>query len=335
VKQVRVHGPADVRLDEVDEPQMGERDAVVGVVACGVCGSDLKYIEMGGVAGPAPEPMSLGHEISGVVEALGTSVTGISVGDRVVVHPGNDQLGRIGNGAPEGGLTPRLLVREAAGGGRLYPVPEGLDLTVAALSEPIAVGMNAVDRADCGPDSKVAIFGCGPIGLAALATLVDRGNDQVVAVDLSVRRLSLALELGAAAALDPGEGELWERLKDIHGAVPFMLGPMAGTDSYIEASGDGSVIGDVLANAKPGARLSVVALHYRDIPVSFLMVLMKQLTIGGAMEYPAHFESAIDLLTRRDLSPLITHRYPLDEFPTALQTLGTSRNCGKVMITIP
>lgn len=335
MRQVRIHGPADVRLDEVDEPKMGGRDAVVGVAACGVCGSDLKYIEMGGVAGPVHEPMALGHEIAGVVEAVGSSVTGVSVGDRVVVHPGNDQLGRIGNGAAEGGLTTRLLVREVAGGGRLYPVPDGLDLTVAALAEPLAVGMNAVDQADCGPSTKVAIFGCGPIGLAALATLVDRGNEHVVAVDFSARRLELALELGAAAGLDPGQGELWERLKDIHGTAPFMLGPTAGTDAYIEASGAGSVIPEVLANAKPGARLSVVALHYQDIPVSFLLVLMKQFTIRGAMEYPKHFESAIELLTRNDLSPLVTHRYPLDQFPAALELLSTSRDCGKVMMTIP
>lgn len=335
MQQIRVHGPADVRLDEVGEPQMGARDAVVRVAACGVCGSDLKYIELGGIAGPAREPMALGHEITGIVEAVGSAVNGVSVGDRVVVHPGNDRLGRIGNGAPEGGLTPRLLVREAAGGRRLYQVPEGLDLTVAALAEPLAVSMNAVDQADCQPDSKVAIFGCGPIGLAALATLVDRGNEHVVAIDLSARRLSLALELGAAAAIDPTDGQLWERLKEIHGTAPFMFGPTADTDAYIEASGAGSVIIDVVANAKPGAYLSVVALHYQDIPVSFLMVLMKQLTIRGAIEYPERFESAIELFAARDLSPLITHRYSFDQFPAALEILGKSRDYGKVMITIP
>ena len=81
--------------------------------------------------------------------------------------------------------------------------------------------------------------------------------------------------------------------------------------------------------------MSVVALHYADIPVSFLMLLMKQFTICGAMEYPARFESAIELLARRDLSAMITHRYPLDDFARALDTLGGSRECGKVMITIP
>jgi threonine dehydrogenase-like Zn-dependent dehydrogenase len=253
----------------------------------------------------------------------------------VVVHPGDDQLGRIGNGAGEGGLTPHVLVRDAARGDRLYPVPDDLDLEVAALAEPLAVGMNAADRAEVGAEDQVVIFGCGPIGLAALATLVDRGNDHVIAVDLSTRRLELARELGAQAAIDASRGSVWGQIKELHGTAPFMFGPTAATDAYIEASGAPAVIREVLDNAKPLARLSVVALHYDDIPVSFLMLLMKQFTIRGAMEYPARFEAAIELLGRRDLSSMITHRYTLDRFADALATLGGSRECGKVMITIP
>jgi (R,R)-butanediol dehydrogenase / meso-butanediol dehydrogenase / diacetyl reductase len=332
---VRVHGPDDVRLDDVSAPEMGPRDAIVRVAACGVCGSDLKYIALGGVAGPGPDPMPLGHELAGTVTDVGAEVTGITVGDRVVVHPGDDELGRMGNGAAEGGLTPRVLVREAARGNRLYPVPDTIDLEVAALAEPLAVGMNAADRAQVGPDDSVVIFGSGPIGLAALATLVDRGNERVIAIDLSSRRLDLAAELGAQATINGADPDLWDQVKALHGTAPFMFGPTAGTDAYIEASGAASVVRAVLDNAKPLARMSVVALHYADIPVSFLMLLMKQFTMCGAMEYPARFEAAIELLARRDLSALITHRYPLDDFARALATLGGSRECGKVMITIP
>lgn len=331
---VRVHGPGDVRLDEVEAPRMGPRDAIVQVAACGVCGSDLKYIEMGGVAGPGPEPMPLGHEMAGVVAAVGAEVTAVAVGDRVVVHPGDDELGRIGNGASDGGLGPRLLVREAARGDRLHHVPDDLDLAVAALAEPLAVGMNAVDRAEVRPDDKVVIFGAGPIGLAALATLVDRGVEHVIAVDLSPERRDLAVRLGAEAALDGGDDDLWAQVEAHHGTAPFMFGPTAGTDVYIEASGAPSVIKAVLDHAKPRSRLSVVALHYADIPISFLTLLMKQFTITGAMEYPARFADAIELLARRNLSAMITHRFTLDEFSDALATLDASRACGKVMITM-
>ncbi|HEX3980610.1 MAG TPA: alcohol dehydrogenase catalytic domain-containing protein [Acidimicrobiales bacterium] len=331
--QVRVHGPGDVRVDEVAEPRPGRKDVIVRVAACGICGSDVSYIKMGGIAGPTGTPMCLGHEMAGVVDWVGPDVTTAHVGDRVVVQPGSDQLGRIGNGAPEGGLTPLLLVTEADRG-RLHHVPDDLAIDVAAFAEPLAVGMHAADQAEVQPGEGVAVFGCGPIGLAAIATLIDRGHERVVAVDLSSTRLDLALELGAQAALDPGETDVWEELARLHGTAPFTFGPTPATSAYIEASGWAGVIGDVLDHAPVGGRLSVVALHYDPIPTSYLMLLMKQFTIRGSMEYPPRFGDAIDLLARTDLSALITHRFPLERFGDALTTLERSEACGKVLVTI-
>ena len=121
----------------------------------------------------------------------------------VVVHPVDEELGRLGSGAGEGGLTPLLLVREAAKGRRLFPVPDRMPLEVAALAEPTGVSMQAVNQAEVQPGDTVAVFGCGPIGLLAIATLADRGITDVVAVDLSPRRLELAGEFGAAHLLNP------------------------------------------------------------------------------------------------------------------------------------
>jgi threonine dehydrogenase-like Zn-dependent dehydrogenase len=334
VQQVRVHGPGEVRLDEVEAPTPGPRDAVVRIEACGVCGSDLGYIRMGGLAGPGGAPMPLGHEMAGVVEVVGEQVDAVAPGDRVVVHPGDDDLGRIGNGSPEGGLAPRLLVRDAARGDRLVAVPADLPLEVAALAEPLAVGMRAVDQADVRPGQSVAVFGCGPIGLAAVATLVDRGVDDVVAVDLSATRRDLAVLLGARRAVDPTTDDAFSVLAELHGTTPFMFGPAPATDAYIEASGSDRVITEVIERCRPSAHLCVVALHHQPVPVSFLLVLMKQLTIRGSMEYPPRFADAVDLLTRRDLSPMITHRFPLERIDDALALLEAGRDCGKVMITV-
>jgi threonine dehydrogenase-like Zn-dependent dehydrogenase len=333
MRQVRVHGPDDVRVDEVDPPAPGPRDAVVHVAACGICGSDLSYIRMGGMAGPGPEPLCLGHEMAGVVDWVGAEVDRVRVGDRVVVEPGNEQLGRIGGGGPEGGLTPELLVREADAG-LLHPVPDALSLEVAAFAEPLAVGMHAVEQADVQPGEGVAVFGCGPIGLAAIATLVDRGHDRVVGIDLSPTRLALAEGLGAQAALDPSQVDVWEELSRLHGTAPFMFGPTPATAAFIEATGSARVISDILGRGRVGGRLSVVALHYEPVATSFLMVLMKEFTIRGSMEYPERFADAVDLLARRDLSSLITHRYPLERFDDALDTLRGSKDCGKVLVTM-
>jgi threonine dehydrogenase-like Zn-dependent dehydrogenase len=330
MKQIRVHGPNDWRLDDIPDPQPGRRDALVRIAACGICGSDVSYVRMGGLTG---KPMPLGHEMAGIVERAGDEVTDVAVGDRVIVCPSGAGSAPMGSGGEVGGLTPLLLVRDVAPG-RLFPVPEGMPLTTAALTEPLAVGMQAVNQAEVRAGEKVAVFGCGPIGLMALATLADRGIDDVVAIDYSRSRLELAKQVGAAHVLDPSEVDVWEDLKRLHGTAPFMLGPTAATDVFVEASGADSVIGDVLENGRVGGRLVVVALHHRPVPTSYLNVLMKQFTIRGSMEYPERFEDAVELLARRDLSGLITHILPLEQFGDGLSLLDGSTDCGKVMITI-
>src|SRR5207248_496576 len=136
--------------------------------------------------------------------------------------------------------TPQLLVTDADRG-RLHAVPDDLPLEVAAFAEPLAVGMHAADQADVRPGDGVCVVGCGPIGLAAIATLVDRGHERVVAVDLSTTRLGLARSIGAQAAIDPTATDLWDALTDLHGTKPFMFGPTPATAAFIEASGSDAV----------------------------------------------------------------------------------------------
>lgn len=331
MKQIMLHGRDDWRLDDIDDPQPGPRDALVRIAACGICGTDVSYVHLGMTPG---HPIPLGHEMAGVVDWVGDEVTGIAVGDRVVVCPSDGGEGPMGTGGDQGGLTPLLHVPDAAGGRRLFPVPDGMPLTTAALTEPLAVGMQAVNQSEAVPGDKVAVFGCGPIGLMALATLADRGVDDVVAIDLSPARLALATEIGAAHVLDPTAVDVWDELKAIHGTEPFMFGPTPATDVYIEASGADTVIGDVLQHGRVDGRLVIVALHYRPVPTNYIDVLMKQFTIRGSMEYPERFEDAIELLERRDLSGLITHTLPLEQFGDGLAVLEGSKDCGKVMITM-
>ncbi len=331
MKQVRVHGPNDVRLDDIPEPAPGPGDALLRVSVCGICGTDVSFVQMGGITG---KPQCLGHEMAGVVEWVGAEVGRAAVGDHVIVCPTDLGSGPIGSGAPEGGLTPLLLVRNADHPRRLFPVPAGTSLQVAALAEPLAVGMQAVNQADVAPGDTVAVFGCGPIGLMAIATLLDRGIDDIVAIDLSATRRDLARGLGAPNALDPAAGDVWEELKRLHGTAPFMFGPTAATDAFIEASGSDQVLGDILQNGRFDGRMSVVALHYQPVPTNYAVLLMKQFTVRGSFEYPSRFEDAIELLVRRDLSHLITHTPALEDFAQGLAILEGSKDCGKVMITM-
>jgi threonine dehydrogenase-like Zn-dependent dehydrogenase len=226
------------------------------------------------------------------------------------------------------------LVPEASTGRRLFRVPDDMALTTAALAEPLAVGMQAANQSEARPGERVVVFGCGPIGLTTIVALADRGVHDVVAVDYSRVRLDLARRLGAAHALDPTAVDLWDELARLHGTVPHPFGPTVATDVFVEASGADSVIGDVIRHGRVDGRLVIVAVHYQPVPTSYVEVLMKQFTIRGSMEYPERFEDAIDLLARRDISELVTHTFPLDEFGSGLDLLEGSKDCGKVMIRI-
>ncbi|MBW1885240.1 MAG: alcohol dehydrogenase catalytic domain-containing protein, partial [Deltaproteobacteria bacterium] len=136
MKQVNIHGADRVEIDEVPEPTPGPRDAVIRVSACGICGSDLGYIKLGGLAGPTEKPMPIGHEFSGVVESVGSQVTELAPGARVVVNPMSNQ-NQIGNGSPEGAFAPLVLVPNAADGKSVFEIPEQMPMDLAALAEPL------------------------------------------------------------------------------------------------------------------------------------------------------------------------------------------------------
>ncbi len=331
--QLRIHGPGKVSLDEVDRPEPGPGQAVLRVEACGVCGSDLGYVALGGVAGPRPEPTDLGHEFSAVIDRVGEGVTRFSPGQRVVVNPistGNN----IGNGGPGGAFAPEVLVSGVDAGGVLFPIPDDLPADLAALAEPLGVGMQAVNRADVSPGDRVTIFGAGPIGLMSLATLVYRGFEDVAIVDLSAKRLELAAELGATLTLNPEDGDVWGPIEELHGTGRFMdVVPCAGSDAYIEASGAPTVIGDVIGRAKPGARISVVALHRQPEPVNFILLMSKEITLAGSMAYPEDFGEMVRMLQKVDLSSVITHRFPLDRAEEAIAVARDASVAGKVVVT--
>jgi threonine dehydrogenase-like Zn-dependent dehydrogenase len=241
----------------------------------------------------------------------------------------------IGNGGSGGGLAEWLLIRDAAAGRSLHPVPDGLVDEIAALAEPLGVGMHAADRAEVEAGERVAVFGAGPIGLAAIASLRDQGIDDVVAIDLSPGRLDRARTMGATVTIDPEEDDVWTALADLHGTTPLMGMPQAATEVFIEASGASTVLRQVIGSARPGARLIVVALHREDVPVSFLNVLMRELTIKGSMEYPEDFGRTVRLLERTDLSAMISDRFELDDAGAAFALAESGESAAKILVEIP
>jgi (R,R)-butanediol dehydrogenase / meso-butanediol dehydrogenase / diacetyl reductase len=332
MRVLNIHGENDVRLDPTAPPAPGERDVVVKLKACGICGSDLTYIKLGGIHRKPGGVTPIGHEAAGEVITVGDAVEGVRVGQRVVINP-MQTPSYIGSGGPEGAFTEELLVRDARVGASLLPIPADLPYEVAALAEPLAVALHGVNRSEAKPGDKIVVFGCGPIGLAMVLWLVDRGVTDVVALDLSPQRLERALALGARAAFDPTKEDLRARLIELHGSARVFSRESVGTDAFIDAAGAPNILSDVVRMAKFQSRLVVTAAYTKPVPIDLGAMLTTEMTITTAVGYPTEMPEVVAALPRlRDkAASLISHRFSFDQIIEALGVAGTAGSA-KVMV---
>ncbi|MFD1613179.1 zinc-binding dehydrogenase [Sphingomonas tabacisoli] len=326
---LRIHDKDDVRLDTYSRPEPGPRDVVVKMKACGICGSDLSYIKHGGI--PTPGTLTaLGHEGAGELLHVGSEVEGLSVGQPVIVNPMNTPS-YIGSGGPEGAFTEELLVRDARLGASILPIPEGIAYDVAAMCEPLSVAMHGVNRAQAKEGDKLAIFGCGPIGLGMVLWAVDRGCD-VIALDLAEERLDRARALGART-INPASEDVIARIKELHGTVAVFGREKAQTDAYIDAAGAPMILGQVVTLAKTHARHVITAAYMSPIELPAGPMLTTEMTITTAVGYPTEFPEVIAAMPRLEdkISSLISHRIP---FARVIEGLGIAAqpDSAKVMV---
>jgi threonine dehydrogenase-like Zn-dependent dehydrogenase len=332
MRVLNIHGVNDVRLDPTEAPRPGSTDVVVKVKACGVCGSDLTYIKIGGIHRKPGGVTPLGHEAAGEVIAVGDAVKGVAVGQRVVINPMMTPS-NIGSGGPEGAFTEELLVRDARVGDSLLPIPADLPFEVAAMTEPLAVALHGVNRAQAKPGDKIVVFGCGPIGLSMVLWLVDRGVTDIVALDLSAERLERAKELGARAVINPVQEDVRARLLELHGSARIFNRDAVGTDAYIDAAGAPNILSDVVKMAKFQSRMVVTAAYMKPVQLDLGAMLTTEMTITTAVGYPTEMPDVIAALPRlRDkVRSLISHRFPFDKVIDALGVAGTPTSA-KVMV---
>ncbi len=331
---LNIHEVNDARLDQVELPEPGSKDVLIDVKACGICGSDLTYIKIGGIMRPPGGVTPLGHEAAGEVAYVGKDVEGVSVGQRVVINPMMTPS-MIGSGGPEGAFTERLLVSNARVGDSLLPIPGDLPYDVAALTEPLAVALHGVNRAEVKPGDKVVVFGCGPIGLGMVLWLRERGIEDVVALDLSEERLARARSLGAQAALNPMQVDLREELMKLHGTGRVLNRDAVGTDAFIDAAGAPNILSDVIGMAKFHARMVVTAAYMKPVEMPLGAMLTSEMTITTAMGYPTEMPEVVAALPRlqEKLAPMISHHFPLDQVVAALD-VARDPSSAKVMIDI-
>jgi (R,R)-butanediol dehydrogenase/meso-butanediol dehydrogenase/diacetyl reductase len=331
MRALNIHEVNDVRLDPKTPPQAGDNDVVVKMKAVGICGSDLTYIKYGGIMRKPGGVTPLGHEGAGEVVQVGKAVEGISVGQRVIINPMQTST-FIGSGGPEGAFSDEVLVGDARLNDSIIPMPTSLPYEVAALTEPLAVALHGVNRAEAKASDKVVVFGCGPIGLGMVLWLVDRGCN-VVALDLADERLARAKALGATHVFNPGKVNLREALMEAHGKTRTLTREAVDTDAYIDAAGGPNILNDVIGMAKFHARMVVTAAIMKPVEINLGAMLTTEMTITTAMGYPTEMNDVVAALPRiKDKAQsLISHRLPFDAVIEGLKIAATPQSA-KVMI---
>ncbi|HEV8639815.1 MAG TPA: alcohol dehydrogenase catalytic domain-containing protein [Methylomirabilota bacterium] len=313
MKAAVLHGPRDLRVEPVLEPQPGSDEVVVRVVAAGLCGTDYR-IWTGFRA--VTYPRIMGHEFVGVVDRVGPDVTRLSSGMRVVVEP-NYSCGRC-HLCLEGNRN-LCLERTAVGidvdGGfaelvRMpsrccWPVPAGLADEDVLLTEPLAVVTRAINRGAPRAGETVALVGGGTLGLLALQVLRSRGA-RVLVVGRSPGRFELARQLGAEETHSVRDGGLEATARRFSGRE--------GVDLVVETAGTPEAVEHALALVRPGGRVVLTGLPHAATSVAFFSVVRREITIMGSMIYQDEFPEALRLVQTGQVSarPLITHRFSLD-----------------------
>lgn len=333
MKQLQVFDRDDVRLVEVSAPVCGPDDVLVEVAACGICGSDLGYIQNGGPAGPTGQPMPLGHEFAGRISAVGAQVSGWAVGQAVVVNPLSG-ANMIGNGGADGAFAPIVRVRAADAPGTLFALPAAVAIEHGALAEPLAVAFHAVRQGQAGPRTQAVVLGAGPIGLGCVIGLKRAGVRDVVVLDRAAQRRETACQLGADLALEQMDEAFWQALAERHGSVPFYGMKLPATDLFIDCSGAPALVQAAVQRVAPRTRIELVAVYKQAAALDLTLVMAKELELRGVFSYGDSFPDAIDHLARHGdaIAPYVSHRLPLSQFRQALALAGDPQRSAKVLL---
>ncbi|WP_407689229.1 zinc-binding dehydrogenase [Mycobacterium sp. HUMS_1102779] len=330
-----LRGGRMVYRDDVPDPVPGPGQVLVAVRSCGICGSDLHFAAHGDEVVAMTERVSggggmnidlgrdvfMGHEFSAEVleagpdtetHAAGTLVTSIPV---VLSAKGVEPIVYSNNTI--GGYAERMLLSAPL----LLPIPNGLDFRHASLTEPMAVGLHAVNKSNIAPGETALVLGCGPIGIAIIAALAARGVEDIVAADFSPTRRELAAAMGAHRALDPAQGSPFDTVKP---AVVF------------EAVGVPGIIDDVLLRARPGTRLVVAGVCMQADTVHPFFAIAKEINVQFVLAYsPEEFADSLRALAEGDIdvTPLITGEVGLEGVGAAFDDLADPERHCKILVT--
>ena len=341
MKALVCHAPRDLRIDTLPDGELGPTQLRVKVAYGGICGSDLHYFQHGGFGTVRiKHPMVLGHEVSGVISEVGTAAQSFAVGQHIAVSPSRPcgQCRYCQKGHHNQCLdmrfygsamrTPHIhgafcdeLIIEAL---QAHVVSQKLSLSVAALVEPLSVGLHAITRAGGVFGKQVLVTGCGPIGVLLIAGLRRAGAAHIVAADLSDKALACAKAMGANETLNLS-------------THPQALTPFSANkghfDVMFEASGSPKALASGLEAVAPRGVVVTIGLG-GDVALPMNMLVAKELELRGTFRFHEEFAVAARFLDEGliDASPVISHVLNMSNAIEAFELAADKTQAMKVQI---
>jgi len=324
MKAAVFHGAGQpVTLEDWPTPEPGPTDLLIRVAACGVCHTDLHYLDHG-TPTFKPPPLILGHEVSGIVEEVGIKATGFAVGDRVLIAAvlscGSCEACRTGR---ENICEHSVMLGNNVDGGYaeyvtapakdVFHLPEEIPLIEGSvIADAVTTPYHAVvNRGRIVPGDKVVVIGCGGVGLNVVQVATALGAE-VVAIDVAADKREWALNLGAAAVVDPGSVERLDR------EVRQLTG--GGAHVAFEVVGKAATQQQAVSCVRTGGRVVFVGYSPEKMSLNAGRVMFRELDIVGSLGCrPVDYPRAIELVRqgRVQVKPLVTHRHTLDDIADA------------------
>ena len=310
-----IHAAGDLRVENLPTPDLGPGQLRVRVRCGGICGSDLHYYQHGGFGTVrVKEPMVLGHEVAGVIEAVGAGVSNFATGERIAISPSRPC--RLCTYCQQG-LQNHCLDMRYYGSAMRTPHVQGafrqeivvephqahrLAATVSdaegAMAEPLSVALHAVRRAGPLLGKRVLVTGCGPIGALLIIAARRAGAAHIVATDVSAFTLGKALKVGADEAINVMENP--------QGLAGFTA-DKGSFDVLFEASGNAGALRGAFDALRPRSIIVQVGLGGEmSLPINTLVA--KEFDLRGAFRFHEEFAMAVELLNKGlvDVKPLIS-----------------------------
>ncbi len=318
-------------------PDFGPNDVRINIKRTAICGTDLHiYTWDEWSQRTIPVPMVTGHEFVGVVEAIGSQVQGLQVGDRVsgeghitCGYCRNCRAGRrhlckhtLGVGVNRQGCFAEYLVIPAV---NVFKVPASIPDDIAAIFDPFGNATHTALSFDLvGED--VLITGAGPIGIMAVAIAKHVGARNIVVTDINDYRLDLAAKMGATRILNPQRGSLEEVMREV--------GMVEGFDVGLEMSGNASAFRSMLNSMNNGGRIGLLGIFPKGVEIDWSLVTFKGLLIKGIYGremFETWYKMTSMLQSGLDISKVITHHFHVDDFERGFEVMEKG-NSGKVIL---